>query len=57
MGGMFTILKVRDRLEGYADPGAYEPPAGTLSARAVEADLRRDGIDVNAAPEVIDDTA
>ena len=45
MGGMFTILKVRDRLSGYADPGWYQPPAGTLATNAAASDLSRDGID------------
>jgi FtsP/CotA-like multicopper oxidase with cupredoxin domain len=34
MGGMFTLLKVRDGLTSYEDPGWYEPPAGT-SARKI----------------------
>jgi FtsP/CotA-like multicopper oxidase with cupredoxin domain len=35
MGGMFTVLKVRDRLTGYEeDPGWYENPAGTVSGPA-----------------------
>jgi len=50
MGGMFTILKVRDKLTSYADPGWYEAPAGTLASAAASADLARDGIDVNAPP-------
>ncbi len=29
MGGMFTILKVRDSLTSYDDPGWYEQPKGT----------------------------
>ena len=33
MGGMMTILKVRDRLQSYADPGFYEAPAGTRARR------------------------
>ena len=34
MGGMFTILKVRDRLDSYdADPGWYEHPAGTVARK------------------------
>jgi len=38
MGGMFTILKVRDHLESYErDPGWYEHPAGT-TARRIETD-------------------
>ncbi|WP_370195688.1 multicopper oxidase domain-containing protein, partial [Aurantimonas coralicida] len=33
MGGMFTVMKVRDGLaaDDYADPGDYEFPAGTVS--------------------------
>jgi hypothetical protein len=30
MGGMFTILKVRDGLTSYDDPGWYKHPEGTL---------------------------
>jgi FtsP/CotA-like multicopper oxidase with cupredoxin domain len=36
MGGMFTLLKVRDGLASYADPGWYTQPAGT-SARLIKA--------------------
>jgi FtsP/CotA-like multicopper oxidase with cupredoxin domain len=55
MGGMFTILKVRDRLHGYADPGWYEAPQGTLAQVAPSTDLSRDGIDVNAPPRGLAD--
>ena len=44
MGGMFTILKVRDRVTGTGDPGWYAHPPGTVAAAASDADLRRDGI-------------
>ena len=44
MGGMFTILKVRDKLPAGIDPGWYEHPAGTVSLEATAADLARDGI-------------
>jgi hypothetical protein len=45
MGGMFTILKVRDELStDGADPGWYQSPAGTLASPAADDDLRRDGI-------------
>jgi hypothetical protein len=50
MGGMFTVLKVRDRIDGYADPGWYENPPGTLAMSAAEDELRRDGIDVTHPP-------
>jgi hypothetical protein len=49
MGGMFTVLKVRERLDGYDDPGWYDNPQGTLATAATEEELRRDGIDVNHA--------
>ncbi|MGZ9272461.1 MAG: copper oxidase [Candidatus Binatia bacterium] len=47
MGGMMTLLKVRDRLKSYdEDPGWYDHPAGTVAMKASEAELARDGIDV-----------
>lgn len=52
MGGMFTVLKVRERLTGYADPGWYDNPPGTLAHEVSEEELRRDGIDVNAPAPV-----
>jgi len=49
MGGMFTIVKVRDTLPADgSDPGWYECPPGTLSTNATESDLKRDAIDPNA---------
>lgn len=36
MGGMFTVLKVRDQLASYADPGWYQHPPGTV-AESIEA--------------------
>jgi manganese oxidase len=49
MGGMFTIVKVRDHLASYdKDPGWYQHPRGTVALKASAADLARDGIDVHA---------
>jgi hypothetical protein len=32
MGGMFTVVKVRDQLQSYdKDPGWYKHPEGTVS--------------------------
>jgi hypothetical protein len=42
MGGMFTILKVRDNLTTYDDPGWYENPQGTLASLVNSEELRRD---------------
>ena len=35
MGGMFTVLKVRDDLapDDFRDPGPYQHPAGTVAHR------------------------
>jgi manganese oxidase len=44
MGGLLTILKVRDNLTSYADPGWYEHPEGTVASLASADELRRDGI-------------
>lgn len=44
MGGMFTILKVREVLTSYEDPGWYKDPAGTLASLASEESLKRNGI-------------
>lgn len=49
MGGMMTLLKVRDSLPSYdQDPGWYQHPAGTVALKASDAELRRDGIEVGA---------
>jgi FtsP/CotA-like multicopper oxidase with cupredoxin domain len=42
MGGMFTIVKVRDPLA--SDSPWYPHPPGTVAARASDAELRADGI-------------
>ncbi len=33
MGGMFTLVKVRDGITSFEDPGWYQHPAGTLAYR------------------------
>jgi len=48
MGGMFTLIKVREELSGFDDPGDYKFPLGTVAVAATSDELRRDGIDVNA---------
>jgi FtsP/CotA-like multicopper oxidase with cupredoxin domain len=49
MGGMFTIVKVRDHLPSYdEDPGWYQHPPGTVALTASTEELARDGIDVHA---------
>ena len=33
MGGMFTVVKVRDGLTSFDDPGWYDHPPGTRARR------------------------
>jgi hypothetical protein len=48
MGGLVTIMKVRERLKSYdEDPGWYQHPPGTVALKASDDELRRDGIDVS----------
>jgi manganese oxidase len=46
MGGMFTLVKVRERLTGYDDPGDYDFPPNSVAIAATADELRRDGIEV-----------
>ena len=45
MGGMFTIVKIRDRLAGTGDPGWYDAPAREVAREATAAERARDGIE------------
>jgi hypothetical protein len=45
MGGMFTILKVRDGITSYDDPGWYASPEKPADV-ADPAELKRDGIEL-----------
>jgi FtsP/CotA-like multicopper oxidase with cupredoxin domain len=44
MGGMFTNVKIREKLTGDGDPGWYKHPEGSVASEASAADLARDGI-------------
>jgi FtsP/CotA-like multicopper oxidase with cupredoxin domain len=44
MGGMFTIVKVREGITSYDDPPWYENPRGTVAEPARPEDLARDGV-------------
>ncbi|MFN2623263.1 MAG: multicopper oxidase family protein [Chthoniobacterales bacterium] len=51
MSGLMTVLKVREGLTNYDDPGWYQHPPGTVATVAASEDLRRDGIELpNARP-------
>jgi FtsP/CotA-like multicopper oxidase with cupredoxin domain len=47
MGGMFTVLKVRDNPEAEDGTGWYQYPRGTVAERAEQARMAADGIDPN----------
>jgi len=42
MGGMFTVLKVREGITNYDDPGWYQHPDGTVASPASPEEMRRD---------------
>jgi hypothetical protein len=46
MGGMFGMIKVRDQLTTYDDPGWYADLEGSVARVATADELRADGIDV-----------
>jgi hypothetical protein len=50
MGGMFTVLKVRQGLTNYDDPGWYAHPPGTVADMAGSDELRRDDVHVSPPP-------
>jgi FtsP/CotA-like multicopper oxidase with cupredoxin domain len=56
MSGLLTVLKVREGITSYEDPGWYQNPPGTVATLATRDELRRDGIDVTASPAVTPST-
>lgn len=44
MGGMFTILKVREGITNYDDPGWFQYPAGSVARPATPEELEQDSI-------------
>ena len=51
MGGMFTVLKIREGITSYEDPGWYKHPEGTVASLASSDQLSRDGIEPGAPAE------
>jgi hypothetical protein len=45
-GGMANVLKVRDHIASYEDPGWYRHPAGTMTRKASAEELKRDHVAV-----------
>jgi FtsP/CotA-like multicopper oxidase with cupredoxin domain len=48
MGGMFTLVKVREKLASYDDPGWYEYPKGSVASAATAEEMKRDGVETGA---------
>ena len=44
MGGMFTIVKIREGITSYDDPGWYNHPEGTVASLASKEMMEKDGI-------------
>jgi len=55
MGGMFTVIKIREGITSYDDPGWYRHPEGTVASLAAADALRHDGIDATATPSKSDE--
>jgi FtsP/CotA-like multicopper oxidase with cupredoxin domain len=53
MSGLLTVLKVREGITSYEDPGWYQNPPGTVASLVTADELRRDGIEVRpfSAPQ------
>jgi len=49
MGGMFTILKVRENLASFEDPGWYSAPSGTQALLATVESLRKNQIETDGS--------
>ena len=45
---MFTLLKVREGITSYDDPGWYQNPPGTVATLASAEQLRRHGIEAKS---------
>jgi manganese oxidase len=47
MSGLLTVLKVREGISSYEDPGWYQNPPGTVATVATADQLQRDGVEVS----------
>lgn len=46
LGGMANVLRVREGIKDYSDPGPYNFPEGTVAWPATDAELEKDGIQI-----------
>lgn len=51
LGSMANLLKVRENLDNYDDPGPYAFPKGTVSRKATAGEMKADGISVDMPAE------
>jgi FtsP/CotA-like multicopper oxidase with cupredoxin domain len=51
LGSMANVLKVRENIDSYEDPGPYRFPPGTVARPATADELEADGIEVQPVPE------
>jgi hypothetical protein len=51
LGGMANVLRVRDDIETYDDPGPYDFPKDTVAREATADELEADGVTVEPLPE------
>ncbi|MFW6152393.1 MAG: copper oxidase, partial [Verrucomicrobiota bacterium] len=56
LGSMANILMVREGIKDYDYPGPYDFPEGTVSRKASQEDLERDGIETPELPEELKET-
>jgi len=54
MGGMATLVKVREKTQGYKDPGPYDFPPATVARPAPDDELAAYGIEPGAPPRPLD---
>jgi hypothetical protein len=50
LGSMANVLKVRENIDSYEDPGPYKFPEGTVAREARAEELDADGIEVKPMP-------
>jgi hypothetical protein len=50
LGSMANVLKVRENIDSYEDPGPYRFPSGTVARPATSEELEADGIKIAPLP-------
>ena len=50
MGGMFTVVKVREGITSYADPGRYRNPPGTVAHKVADEPRKEKLVPIEGLP-------